>query len=205
MQPASLSHGGEPTPPAPWLRGDPGDSLYRAAREALDRRDYRKAADLFAQVSARYPALRLRRRRTLLARLLALSPGQYASASRGAAVPRGPAAALSPGGHPGRRRRARAQNSGRARPPGRSRARRRTWTPWPSRLPCRRCPQPAGAAHRARSPDAARRRPSRPARPMATTRCARRRGRHQARRAQRAPADGRRARPADSPAGAGAA
>lgn len=42
-------------PPAPWVRGEPGDSLYRAAREALDRRDYRQAADLFAQVTARYP------------------------------------------------------------------------------------------------------------------------------------------------------
>lgn len=46
----------DPTPPAPWLRGDPADSLYRAAREALDRRDYRRAADLFDQVSAKYPA-----------------------------------------------------------------------------------------------------------------------------------------------------
>ena len=42
------------TPPAPWLRGDPADSLYRAAREALDRRDYGRAADLFAQVTAKY-------------------------------------------------------------------------------------------------------------------------------------------------------
>ncbi len=47
------------TPPAPWPLGDPGDpgdSLYRAAREALDRRDFRLAADLFDQVSAKYPA-----------------------------------------------------------------------------------------------------------------------------------------------------
>jgi HEAT repeat protein len=42
-------------PPAPWLQGDPADSLYRAAREALNRRDYRRAADLFAQVPDRYP------------------------------------------------------------------------------------------------------------------------------------------------------
>ncbi|MGH7499164.1 MAG: HEAT repeat domain-containing protein [Gemmatimonadales bacterium] len=43
------------TPPAPWIRNDPADSLYRAAREALDRRDYRKAADLFQQVSGKFP------------------------------------------------------------------------------------------------------------------------------------------------------
>ena len=42
-------------PPAPWIQGDPADSVYRAARAALDRRDYRQAADLFAQVSARFP------------------------------------------------------------------------------------------------------------------------------------------------------
>src|SRR5829696_2588480 len=45
----------DPLPPAAWLQGDPADSLYRAAREALDRREYRRAADLFAQVSARFP------------------------------------------------------------------------------------------------------------------------------------------------------
>jgi HEAT repeat protein len=45
----------EPRPPAAWLQGDPADSLYRAAREALDRRDYRHAAELFAQVPARFP------------------------------------------------------------------------------------------------------------------------------------------------------
>src|SRR5438874_381863 len=45
----------EPRPPAAWLQGDPADSLYRAAREALDRRDYRRAADLFEQVPARFP------------------------------------------------------------------------------------------------------------------------------------------------------
>ena len=45
----------EPTPRAAWLQGDPADSLYRAAREALDRRDYRRAAELFAQVPTRFP------------------------------------------------------------------------------------------------------------------------------------------------------
>ena len=42
-------------PPLPWLQGDPADSLYRAAREALDRRDFLLAADLFAQVPTRFP------------------------------------------------------------------------------------------------------------------------------------------------------
>ena len=45
----------EVRPPAAWLQGDPADSLYRAARAALDRRDYRQAAELFAQVPARFP------------------------------------------------------------------------------------------------------------------------------------------------------
>ena len=45
----------EALPRAPWLQGDPADSVYRAARAALDRRDYRQAADLFAQVPARFP------------------------------------------------------------------------------------------------------------------------------------------------------
>jgi HEAT repeat protein len=45
----------EPRPPEAWLQNDPADSLYRAAREALDRRDYRTAADLFAQLPVRFP------------------------------------------------------------------------------------------------------------------------------------------------------
>ena len=45
----------EPRPPAAWLQGDPADSLYRAAREALDRRDFRRAAELFSQVPSRFP------------------------------------------------------------------------------------------------------------------------------------------------------
>ena len=42
-------------PRAPWLQGDPADSLYRAAREALNQRENRQAADLFAQILARFP------------------------------------------------------------------------------------------------------------------------------------------------------
>jgi HEAT repeat protein len=45
----------EALPPAATLQGDPADSVYRAARAALDRRDYRQAAELFAQVPARFP------------------------------------------------------------------------------------------------------------------------------------------------------
>jgi HEAT repeat protein len=42
-------------PRAPWLQGDPADSLYRAAREALNQRENRNAADLFAQIPERFP------------------------------------------------------------------------------------------------------------------------------------------------------
>jgi tetratricopeptide (TPR) repeat protein len=42
-------------PPAPWLPQDPADSLYRAAREALNRNDYQRAAELFHRISERFP------------------------------------------------------------------------------------------------------------------------------------------------------
>jgi HEAT repeat protein len=42
-------------PPSPWLQGDPADSLYRAAREALNRREFRRAAELFAELPDRFP------------------------------------------------------------------------------------------------------------------------------------------------------
>jgi HEAT repeat protein len=43
-------------PDVPGLRqGDPADSLYRRAREALNRRNYSQAADLFRSVTERYP------------------------------------------------------------------------------------------------------------------------------------------------------
>ncbi|MDQ3697875.1 MAG: HEAT repeat domain-containing protein, partial [Gemmatimonadota bacterium] len=41
--------------PAPWAPKDQADSLYREARELLNRGDYRRAADLFGQIPARYP------------------------------------------------------------------------------------------------------------------------------------------------------
>ena len=41
--------------PHPWLQADPADSVYRAAREALNRRDFSTAATLFAQIPSRFP------------------------------------------------------------------------------------------------------------------------------------------------------
>ena len=43
-------------PPASWAPGDPADSLYRIAREALNRGDYRRAAQLFNDLTQRYPS-----------------------------------------------------------------------------------------------------------------------------------------------------
>ena len=42
-------------PPLASLVGDPADSLYRAAREALTRREFSRAADLFARIGSQYP------------------------------------------------------------------------------------------------------------------------------------------------------
>jgi HEAT repeat protein len=43
-------------PEVPAVRqGDPADSLYRRAREALNRQNYTEAADLFREVTDRYP------------------------------------------------------------------------------------------------------------------------------------------------------
>ncbi|MGI8548729.1 MAG: HEAT repeat domain-containing protein [Gemmatimonadaceae bacterium] len=41
--------------PAAWVSDDPADSLYRAARESLNSGDYRRAAQLFAQIERQYP------------------------------------------------------------------------------------------------------------------------------------------------------
>ncbi len=45
----------EMVPPAAWAQQDPGDSLYRAARNMLDRNQYARAAQLFRSVRQRYP------------------------------------------------------------------------------------------------------------------------------------------------------
>ena len=42
-------------PRAPWAQQDPADSTYRVAREALNRGEYRRAAQLFADVNKKYP------------------------------------------------------------------------------------------------------------------------------------------------------
>lgn len=42
-------------PRASWAPNDPADSLYRLARESLNRGNYRRAAQLFQEISARYP------------------------------------------------------------------------------------------------------------------------------------------------------
>jgi len=44
-----------PLPPEPWAQRDPADSLYRMAREALSRGDYKRAAEVFHRITERYP------------------------------------------------------------------------------------------------------------------------------------------------------
>jgi HEAT repeat protein len=42
-------------PAEPWASQDPADSLYRAARAALNQGDHARAADLFRQITIRFP------------------------------------------------------------------------------------------------------------------------------------------------------
>ena len=42
-------------PPAAWLQQDPGDSIYKSGREALNRGQYRQAVEHFRQLRGRYP------------------------------------------------------------------------------------------------------------------------------------------------------
>ena len=42
-------------PPAPWGQSGPADSLYRLGREAINRGDFRRAAALFAEITAKHP------------------------------------------------------------------------------------------------------------------------------------------------------
>lgn len=46
----------EERPADQWSHGDPADSLYRVAREALNRGDYRRAAQLFNELTRRFPS-----------------------------------------------------------------------------------------------------------------------------------------------------
>jgi len=48
------------SPRAPWASADPADSLYRLARQSLNAGDYRKAAELFAQITRQYPTSQYR-------------------------------------------------------------------------------------------------------------------------------------------------
>ncbi|MFN2637824.1 MAG: HEAT repeat domain-containing protein [Gemmatimonadaceae bacterium] len=52
---ASLGPQPSELPPAPWAIADPADSLYRLAREALSRGDYKRAAEVFHRIPERYP------------------------------------------------------------------------------------------------------------------------------------------------------
>ncbi len=45
----------EQNPPVAWNPQDPADSVYRAARQALNRSDYTRASTLFEQIRSRYP------------------------------------------------------------------------------------------------------------------------------------------------------
>ena len=53
--PQIVVHPRAATPRRAWAPQDPADSLYRAAREALNRDDYTRAADLFDQIIRRHP------------------------------------------------------------------------------------------------------------------------------------------------------
>jgi tetratricopeptide (TPR) repeat protein len=52
---ASLDKQATPLPPEPWATADSADSLYRLAREAMSRNDYKRAAELFHRIPERYP------------------------------------------------------------------------------------------------------------------------------------------------------
>ena len=52
---ASLDEQLNPLPPEPWAQADPADSLYRLAREAMSRGDYKRAAEIFHRIPERYP------------------------------------------------------------------------------------------------------------------------------------------------------
>jgi HEAT repeat protein len=52
---ASLDRQAVVLPPEPWAKADPADSLYRLAREAMSRGDYKRAAEIFHRIPERYP------------------------------------------------------------------------------------------------------------------------------------------------------
>ncbi|MGH7622259.1 MAG: HEAT repeat domain-containing protein, partial [Gemmatimonadaceae bacterium] len=57
MAPPAFSYARDPLdrlPPAPWAQGDPADSLYRVARDALSRGDYGRSAQMFAELQQKF-------------------------------------------------------------------------------------------------------------------------------------------------------
>ncbi|HJQ12136.1 MAG TPA: HEAT repeat domain-containing protein [Gemmatimonadaceae bacterium] len=52
---SSLATQNDPLPPEPWAKADPADSLYRLAREAMSRGDWKRAAEIFHRIPERYP------------------------------------------------------------------------------------------------------------------------------------------------------
>ena len=58
MAPTAFSYARDPLdrmPPAAWAQGDPADSLYRVARDALSRGDYGRSAQMFAELEQKFP------------------------------------------------------------------------------------------------------------------------------------------------------
>jgi HEAT repeat protein len=56
FSPFERQFGGISSEPLPsWNQSDPADSLYRLAREALNRGEYRRAAQLFGDITQKYP------------------------------------------------------------------------------------------------------------------------------------------------------
>lgn len=53
--PPAAQGGPSAGPPPAWQQGDPADSLYRVARAALNRNDYRRAATLFGRIREDFP------------------------------------------------------------------------------------------------------------------------------------------------------
>src|SRR2546423_2550825 len=51
----SLDQQATPLPPEPWAKADSADSLYRLAREAMSRGDWKRAAEIFHRIPERYP------------------------------------------------------------------------------------------------------------------------------------------------------
>src|SRR5436190_2146324 len=43
------------SPPAPRTLAGPADSLYRMGRDAINKNDFKRAASIFADISAKYP------------------------------------------------------------------------------------------------------------------------------------------------------